>query len=108
MIFGSDNNYLVNNIIKSSETPVIAKQRLCERFGLDEIQANAIVEMRLRQLTNLEQGKLRDEYAELEKTIKHLNEILTDENVRRKVIQEELIQIRDKYGDERRTEIEYT
>ena len=63
--------------------------------------------MRLRQLTNLEQGKLRDEFAQLQETIKHLNEILTDENVRRKVIEEELIEIRDKYGDERRTEIVY-
>ena len=105
LIIASDNIDEVIHIIKSSETPIIAKQRLCERFGLDDVQANAIVEMRLRQLTNLEQGKLRDEFAQLQETIKHLNEILTDENVRRKVIEEELIEIRDKYGDERRTEI---
>ena len=107
LIIASDNIDEVIHIIKSSETPIIAKQRLCERFGLDDVQANAIVEMRLRQLTNLEQGKLRDEFAQLQETIKHLNEILTDENVRRKVIEEELIEIRDKYGDERRTEIVY-
>ena len=107
LIIASDNIDEVIHIIKSSETPIIAKQRLCDRFGLDDIQANAIVEMRLRQLTNLEQGKLRDEFAQLQETIKHLNEILTDENVRRKVIEEELIEIRDKYGDERRTEIVY-
>lgn len=107
LIIASDNIDEVIHIIKSSETPIIAKQRLCDHFGLDDIQANAIVEMRLRQLTNLEQGKLRDEFAQLQETIKHLNEILTDENVRRKVIEEELIEIRDKYGDERRTEIVY-
>ena len=81
---------------------------MSERFNLDEVQTRAIVEMRLRNLTNLEQDKLHDEYAELMKLIQHLNDILTDEAVCRKVIEEELIEVRDKFGDERKTVIEYT
>lgn len=108
LIVASDNIDEVISIIKSSASTAVAKERLCARFDLDDIQANAIVEMRLRQLTNLEQDKLREEYAELQATIKSLHEILENENVRRKLIEDELIEIRDKYGDERRTQIEYT
>lgn len=108
LIIASDNIDEVIAIIKSSESTNVAKERLCARFDLDDVQATAIVEMRLRQLTNLEQDKLHAEYDELEKTIHHLREILEDDAVRRKVIEDELIEIRDKYGDERRTQIEYT
>lgn len=108
LIVASDNIDEVVEIIKTSESTNVAKTRLCERFNLDDIQANAIVEMKLRQLTGLEQGKLRNEYEELEKTIHRLNDILTNDDVRRKLIEDELIEIREKYGDERRTEIVYS
>ena len=108
LITASDNIDEVIAIIKSSASTAVAKERLCERFGLDDLQANAIVEMRLRQLTNLEQDKLHAEWDELQATISRLKEILENDDVRRKVIEDELIEIRDKYGDERRTKIEYT
>ena len=108
LIIASDNIDEVVHIIRSSKTTDEARQRLGERFGLDEVQTRAIVEMRLRQLTNLEQGKLHDELDELMKTIAHLQEILNNPDVCRKVIEDELIEIRDKYGDERRTQIEYS
>ena len=108
LIISSDNIDEVVHIIRSSKTTDEARQRLGERFGLDEVQTRAIVEMRLRQLTNLEQGKLHDELDELMKTIAHLQEILSNPDVCRKVIEDELIEIRDKYGDERRTQIEYS
>lgn len=108
LIIASDNVDEVIQIIKSSDIVVVAKSRLCERFELDEIQANAIVEMKFRQLIGLEQDKLRTEFAELEKTIDYLNEILNNDDTRRKLIEDELIEIRDKYGDERRTEIVYS
>ena len=92
-------------IIRGSETTEEARTRLSERFGLDEIQTRAIVEMRLRQLTGLEMEKLRNEYDELMKLIAHYNDILNNEHVLREVIKEELVEIRDKYGDERRTKI---
>lgn len=108
LIIASDNIDEVIHIIKTSKTTDEARERLSERFNLDEVQTRAIVEMRLRNLTNLEQDKLHDEYAELRKLIQHLNDILTDEAVCRKVIEEELIDVRDKFGDERKTVIEYT
>ena len=108
LIIASDNIDEVIHIIKTSKTTDEARERLSERFNLDEVQTRAIVEMRLRNLTNLEQDKLHDEYAELMKLIQHLNDILTDEAVCRKVIEEELIEVRDKFGDERKTVIEYT
>ena len=92
-------------IIRGSETTDEARARLSERFGLDEVQTRAIVEMRLRQLTGLEMEKLRAEYDELMKLIAHYNDILNNEHVLREVIKEELVEIRDKYGDERRTKI---
>lgn len=105
LIIASDNIDEVIAIIKSSKTTEEACQRLSERFGLDDLQTRAIVEMRLRQLTNLEQNKLHDELAELEKTIAYLNSILNDPAVCRKVIEDELLEVKEKFGDERRTEI---
>ena len=105
LIVASDNIDKVIAIIKSSKTTEEAMQRLGERFNLDEVQTRAIVEMRLRQLTNLEQNKLRDELNELMKTIEFLQSILDDPAVCRKVIEDELDEVKEKYGDERRTEI---
>ena len=108
LIIASDNIDEVIHIIRSSKTADEARQRLGERFNLDDIQTRAIVEMRLRQLTNLEQDKLHAEMEDLLKTIERLEEILTNPDVCRKVIEDELIEVRDKYGDERRTQIEYS
>ena len=105
LIIASDNIDEVIAIIRSSSTPQEAIQRLMERFNLTDIQSRAIVEMRLRQLTGLEQDKLRAEYEEIQKLIAHLNEILTNEELRMTVIKDELIEVREKYGDERRSEI---
>ena len=105
LIIASDNIDEVIAIIRGSMNPQEAIQRLIERFELTEIQSRAIVEMRLRQLTGLEQDKLRGEYDEIQKLIAHLNEILNNESLRMEVIKEELIEIKDKYGDERRSEI---
>ncbi len=108
LIIASDNIDEVIHIIRSSKNTEEARQRLAERFNLDDIQTRAIVEMRLRQLTNLEQDKLHAEMEELLKTIDRLEEILTNPDVCRKVIEDELIEVRDKYGDERRTQIEFS
>ena len=105
LIIASDNIDEVIRIIKTSANIDEAKKRLCERFGLDDEQANAIVQMRLRQLTNLEQDKLREEYDELQKLIAELNLILTDPEECKRVIIGELEEIRDKFGDERKTDI---
>jgi DNA gyrase subunit A len=105
LIIASDNIDEVISIIRSSSSPQTAIQSLMERFELSEIQARAIVEMRLRQLTGLEQDKLRSEYEEIQKLIARLNEILNNEDVLMQVIKDELIEIREKYGDERRSEI---
>ena len=107
LIIASDNIDEVIQIIKSSKTTDQARERLSERFGLDDVQTRAIVEMRLRQLTNLEQDNLHDELAKVQQQIDFLEQILNDPAVCRKVIEDELIEIRDKYGDERRTEIIY-
>ncbi|MBQ6080240.1 MAG: DNA gyrase subunit A [Muribaculaceae bacterium] len=108
LIIASDNIDEVIAIIKSSDSTEHAIQRLMERFSLSEIQARAIVEMRLRQLTGLEQEKLHNELAEVRKTIEHLQAILDDPAECRKVIEQELIEIKEKFGDERRTQIEYS
>ena len=108
LIIASDNIDEVIAIIKSSDSTEHAIQRLCERFSLTEVQARAIVEMRLRQLTGLEQEKLHNELAEVRKTIEHLQAILDDPAECRKVIEEELIEVKEKFGDERRTQIEYS
>ena len=108
LIIASDNIDEVIAIIKSSDSTDHAIQRLCERFSLTEVQARAIVEMRLRQLTGLEQEKLHNELAEVRKTIEHLQAILDDPAECRKVIEQELIEVKEKFGDERRTQIEYS
>ncbi|MDR0823472.1 MAG: DNA gyrase subunit A [Prevotella sp.] len=107
LIIASDNIDEVIAIIRASKSPQEAIESLIARFNLSEIQSRAIVEMRLRQLTGLEQDKLRNEYEEIQKLIAYLNEILSNEELRMQVIKDELIEIRDKYGDERRTEIVY-
>ena len=107
LIIASDNIDEVIAIIKSSKSPQEAIERLIERFSLSELQARAIVEMRLRQLTGLEQDKLRAEYEEIEKLIAYLNEILENEDLCMKVIKDELLEIKDKFGDERKTDIVY-
>ncbi len=108
LIVASDNIDEVVRIIRSSKTTDEARERLMERFGLDDVQTRAIVEMRLRQLTNLEQSKLHDELEELMRTIQRLEDILNNPDVCRKVIEDELTEIKEKYGDERRTQIEYS
>ncbi|MBK8884349.1 MAG: DNA gyrase subunit A [Bacteroidales bacterium] len=105
LIIASDNIDEVIAIIKSSQTPDMARERLMERFGLSEIQSRAIVEMRLRQLTGLEQEKLRAEYAEIMALIEYLKSVLASVELQMKIIKDELIEIREKYGDARRTEI---
>ncbi|MBP1670875.1 MAG: gyrA [Bacteroidetes bacterium] len=95
-------------IIRGSKTVDEAKSNLMTRFSFSEIQAGAIVEMRLRQLTGLERAKLQAEYDELMKLIAHLNEILSDLVLQMKIIKDELIELREKYGDNRRTKIELT
>ena len=105
LMIACDNIDEVISIIRSSQTTEEARQRLAEKFELDEIQTRAIVEMRLRQLTGLEMEKLKKEYDELMKLIAHLNDILNNDEVCRQVMKDELIEIRDKYGDERRTKI---
>jgi DNA gyrase subunit A len=97
----------VIKIIRESESPDSARDELMTRFSLSEIQARAILDMRLRTLTGLEVGKLQAEYDELMKTITYLKEILADQGLRYKIIREELVEIKDKYGDERRSEIVY-
>jgi DNA gyrase subunit A len=105
LIIASDNIDEVIAIIKSSQTPEMARERLMERFGLSDIQARAIVEMRLRQLTGLEQEKLRAEYQEVMDLIEYLKSILASEDLQMKIIKDELLEIKEKYGDKRRTEI---
>jgi DNA gyrase subunit A len=107
LIIACDNIDEVIKIIRHAETTDAARQTLSERFGLTDLQTQAIVDMRLRQLTGLEQDKLHAQYEELEKLIAHLEEILNDDNVCRQVIKDELIDIRERYGNERRTKIEY-
>ncbi len=97
----------VVQIIRSSETVQLAKEGLMKRFGLSEKQAQAIVDMRLRALTGLERGKLEEEYAELKKRIEEYKAILGDENLLLGVIRKEILEIADKYGDDRRTSIGY-
>jgi DNA gyrase subunit A len=107
LIIASDNIDEVIEIIKTSDSPDHARERLSDRFGLSEIQTRAIVDMRLRQLTGLEQDKLRSEYEELMKLIADLKDILDREERRMQIIKDELIEIKAKYGDARRSSIEY-
>ena len=94
-------------IIRDSKTPEEARNRLMERFGLSDVQTRAVVEMRLRQLTGMEQDKLRAEYEEVLALIQRLKDILADKTLRMEIIREELLEIKAKYGDGRRTEIVY-
>ena len=105
LIIASDNIDEVIQIVKSSKTPQDAQRALEARFGLDELQSKAIVEMRIGQLTGLNQEKLHAEFDELMEKIKYFNQILTDDELCRKVIKDELLEIKAQYGDERRTEI---
>ncbi|SFC78176.1 DNA gyrase subunit A [Flavobacterium phragmitis] len=108
LIIASDNIDEVIALIRGSKNTDEAREKLIERFKLSDIQARAIVEMRLRQLTGLEQDKLRAEFDELMKLIEHLKALLADVNLRIDLIKEELTEIRDKYGDDRRSQIEYS
>ncbi|MFN3918518.1 MAG: DNA gyrase subunit A [Flavobacteriales bacterium] len=107
LIIASDNIDEVIKMIRASSSPDEAREKLMGRFNLSDLQARAIVEMRLRQLTGLEQDKLRAEYDDLVKLIADLKNILEDEGRRMQIIKDELVEIREKYGDERRTDIEY-
>jgi DNA gyrase subunit A len=106
LIIASDHIDEVIAIIRGSSTPDQARERLIERFQLSDIQARAIVEMRLRQLTGLEQDKLRTEYQEILRQIEYYKQVLSDETLRMSIIKEELQELKVKYGDARRTEIE--
>ncbi len=107
LIIASDNIDEVIALIRGSKNPEEARENLTKRFELSEIQAKAIVEMRLRQLTGLEQDKLRTEYDELLETITDLKDILDKKDRRMDIIKEELLEVKEKYGDERRSTIEY-
>ena len=107
LIIASDNIDEVISIIRGSSNPDEAREKLIKRFELSEIQAKAIVEMRLRQLTGLEQDKLRSEFEELMKTIEDLKDILDKKDRRMQIIKDELAVVKEKYGDDRRSSIEY-
>ncbi len=107
LIIASDNIDEVIALIRASSNADEARTKLIERFELSEVQAKAIVEMRLRQLTGLEQDKLRAEYEEIMKTIEDLKDILARKERRMDVIKEEMLEVKEKYGDERRSNIEY-
>ncbi|NHF59763.1 DNA gyrase subunit A [Flavobacteriaceae bacterium TP-CH-4] len=107
LIIASDNIDEVIAIIRASSNADEARENLIERFKLSEIQAKAIVEMRLRQLTGLEQDKLRSEYEEIIKTIADLKDILAKKERRMEIIKDELLEVKEKYGDERRSEINF-
>ncbi|GHS98242.1 DNA gyrase subunit A [Bacteroidia bacterium] len=108
LIIASDHIDEVVAIIRSSQSPNEAIERLMSRFSLTEIQSRAIVEMRLRQLTGLEQDKLHAEFEELQKLIAYLNEILSNHELLMNVIKDELVEVREKFGDARKTEIVYS
>ena len=105
LIIASDNIDEVVRIIRASKTPEAAVEGLMQRFDLDDIQAKAIVEMRLRQLTNLMQDKLHEEFEDLQRKIAYYQQILTDNELCKKVVKDELIEVKEKYSDERLTEI---
>jgi DNA gyrase subunit A len=108
LIIASDNIDEVVRLIKAAKSPADARIALMERFNLSEIQASAIVEMRLGQLTGIQQDKLHAEYEELMRKIEYYNAILTDEELCKQVIKDELFEIKEKYGDERRCKIDYS
>ena len=105
LIIASDNIDEVVRLIRASRNPQAAMEALMQRFGLDDLQAKAIVDMRLAQLTNIQQEKLHEEYEEIERRIAWFEQVLSDDAVCRQVIKDELLEVKEKYGDERRTEI---
>ncbi|MDR3936793.1 MAG: DNA gyrase subunit A [Alistipes sp.] len=107
LLIAQDNIDEIVRIIRASQTPDAAKQTMIERFELSDIQTSAIIEMRLRALTGLERGKLLAERDELEKLIAHLTEVLANVGMQMQIIKDELLEIKEKYGDERRSEIVY-
>ena len=107
LLIAQDNIDEIVHIIRSSQTPDAAKQTMMERFELDDIQASAIIEMRLRALTGLEHGKLVAERDELQALIAHLTEVLASVAMQMQIVKDELLEIKEKYGDERRTQIVY-
>jgi DNA gyrase, A subunit len=108
LIIACDNIDEVVHIIRASKTPADAQRNLEERFNLDELQSKAIVDMRLSQLTGLRMDQLHAEYEELERQIAYFQQILDDPELCKKVMKDELNEVKDKYGDERRTEIKYS
>ncbi|MFN9519606.1 MAG: DNA gyrase subunit A, partial [Bacteroidota bacterium] len=107
LLIALDNLDAVIKIIREAETPDLARTQLMENFKLSDIQAKAILDMRLRALTGLERDKIKDEYAQLMKLIAYLKSVLEDESLRYKIIKDELLEMKEKYGDARRTEIVY-
>ena len=107
LLIAQDNIDEIVHIIRSSQTPDLAKQAMIERFELSDIQASAIIEMRLRALTGLEYGKLTAERDDLTKLIAHLKDVLENVGMQMQIVKDELLEIKEKYGDERRSEIVY-
>jgi len=105
LLIALDHLDVVIGLIRTSQTPEEAKDRLMKQLGLTDIQAKAILDMRLQRLTGLERDKIRDEHAELMKLIEYLMSVLADEGLRMKIIKDETLEIKEKYGDKRRTEI---
>ncbi|HEC44333.1 MAG TPA: DNA gyrase subunit A [Bacteroides sp.] len=105
LLIALDNLDAVIKLIRGSQTPDIAREGLMKEFGLSEVQAKAILDMRLQRLTGLEHDKIKEEYEELQKMIEYYNKILADEGLRMQIIKDELLEIKEKYGDERRTDI---
>lgn len=105
LIIALDHLDEIINLIRSSQTPEIAKDGLMNNYGLSEAQARAILDMRLQRLTGLEREKIKNEYEEIKKHIEYLQKILSDESLQMQIIKDELKEIKEKYGDERRTEI---
>ena len=107
LLIAQDNIDEIVHIIRSSQTPDLAKQAMIERFELSDLQASAIIEMRLRALTGLEYGKLTAERDDLTKLIAHLKDVLENVGMQMQIVKDELLEIKEKYGDERRSEIVY-
>ncbi|HRX31276.1 MAG TPA: DNA gyrase subunit A [Tenuifilaceae bacterium] len=105
LLIAIDNIDEVINLIRAAQSPSEAKDKLMERFALSDIQAQAIIDMRLRSLTGLERDKVKEEYNQLQQLIAHLKQILADESLQMSIIKDELLEMKEKYGDKRRTEI---
>jgi DNA gyrase subunit A len=107
LLIALDNLDEIISLIRNSSTPEVAKNELMSRFELSELQSKAILEMRLQKLTGMERDKVKEEHAELMKQIEYYKQVLSDEELRMKIIKDELVEVKDNYGDERRTQIEY-